>query len=91
MAFGDSCSKEAMQKYAQSVRPEAAYLPDNVPFVAEINGLEGGTEEVKRIMFEASYMVRLAQSSAMACCKLFSNSTALSIRTVAADQGDHWS
>eukprot|EP00892_Ulva_mutabilis_P009832 jgi/Ulvmu1/7220/UM035_0006.1 len=57
MAFGDSCSKDAMQKYSQSVRPEAAYLPDNVPFVAEINGLDGGAEEVKRIMFEASYMV----------------------------------
>lgn len=40
MAFRDSCSKAAMDKYAQSVRPEAAYLPDNVPFVAEINGLQ---------------------------------------------------
>ena len=40
MAFRESCSKAAMDKYAQSVRPEAAYLPDNVPFVAEINGLE---------------------------------------------------
>ena len=40
MAFRDACSKAAMHKYAQSVRPEAAYLPDNVPFVAEINGLQ---------------------------------------------------
>lgn len=40
MAFRESCSKAAMDKYAQSVRPEAAYLPDNVPFVADINGLK---------------------------------------------------
>lgn len=46
-----------MQKYSQSVRPEAAYLPDNVPFVAEINGLEGGAEAVQDIVFAASYMV----------------------------------
>ena len=64
MAFADSCSRDAMQKYSQSVRSEAAYLPDNVPFVAEINGLEGGAEEVKRIMFEASYMVRCFLESA---------------------------
>lgn len=64
MAFEESCSKDAMQKYSQSVRPEAAYLPDNVPFVAEINGLEGGADEVRRIMFEASYMVCASLASA---------------------------
>lgn len=40
MAFQESYSRAAMDKYSQSVRPEAAYLPDNVPFVAEINGLQ---------------------------------------------------
>lgn len=64
MAFQESYSKDAMQKYSQSVRPEAAYLPDNVPFVAAINGLEGGADEVKRIMFEASYMVCASLASA---------------------------
>jgi allophanate hydrolase subunit 1 len=56
MAFSESKSKDAMSKYAQSVRPEAAYLPDNVPFVAEINGLSGA-DAVRHIMYEASYMV----------------------------------
>ena len=57
MAFGEARSKEAMARYAASVRPQAAYLPDNVPFVAETNGLAGGVAELKRIMFKASYMV----------------------------------
>lgn len=56
MAFAESKSKDAMAKYAQSVRPEATYLPDNVPFVAENNGLSG-VEELKKIVFDASYLV----------------------------------
>jgi hypothetical protein len=56
MAFRESKSQEAMAKYKASVRPEAAYLPDNVPFVAENNGLSG-PEAVRTIIFEASYMV----------------------------------
>jgi urea carboxylase len=57
MAFRERWSQEAMAKYKASVRPEATYLPDNVPYVAEINALEGGIDELKKIMFEASYMV----------------------------------
>ena len=56
MAFRESKSKDAMAKYKSSVRPEAAYLPDNVPFVAKNNGL-AGVDELQKIMFEASYMV----------------------------------
>jgi allophanate hydrolase subunit 1 len=57
MAFRERWSQEAMAKYKASVRPDAAYLPDNAPFVAEINALAGGIEELKKIMFDASYMV----------------------------------
>ena len=56
LAFRESKSKDAMARYQASVRPEATYLPDNVPFVARNNGLEG-VEELKNIMFDASYMV----------------------------------
>jgi urea carboxylase len=56
MAFRESKSKEAMEKYKNSVRPEAVYLPDNVPFVANNNGLEG-VDALKKIVFEARYMV----------------------------------
>lgn len=56
LAFRESKSRDAMARYKSSVRPEAAYLPDNVPFVARNNGLDG-VEELKKIMFEASYMV----------------------------------
>ena len=57
MAFRESKSKDAMQRYASSVRPEAVYLPDNVPFVAANNGLGGGVDALKKIVFDASYMV----------------------------------
>lgn len=57
MAFRESKSKDAMERYRNSVRPEAVYLPDNVPFVAANNGLEGGVDALKRIVFDASYMV----------------------------------
>lgn len=72
MAFAESCSRDAMQNHSRSVRPEAAYLPDNVPFVCEINALEGGAEEIKRIMFEPSYMVCCFLASALMLNRLHS-------------------
>ena len=55
MAFHERWTREAMDKYAKSVRPEAAYLPDNVKFLAENNGMD--VESVRDIVFKASYMV----------------------------------
>jgi urea carboxylase len=40
----------------QSVRADAPWCPSNIEFIRRINGLES-TDEVRRIVFEASYMV----------------------------------
>lgn len=40
LAFHERWTRQAIDKYIQSVRAEAPYLPDNVEFVARCNGLE---------------------------------------------------
>jgi urea carboxylase len=40
----------------QSVRPDAPWCPSNIEFIRRINGLDS-IEDVKRIVFEASYLV----------------------------------
>ncbi|KAK9817750.1 hypothetical protein WJX72_001615 [[Myrmecia] bisecta] len=57
MAFNERWTNAAVQKYMKSSRAEAPYLPSNVDFVAANNGLEGGADDVRRIVFDASYMV----------------------------------
>ncbi len=56
LAFEDSSVLEAVQKYMQSVRKTAPYLPSNVEFMRRINGLDS-VEQVRDIIFQASYMV----------------------------------
>ncbi|EFJ41655.1 hypothetical protein VOLCADRAFT_98356 [Volvox carteri f. nagariensis] len=57
MAFDERWTKEAIAKYMKSVRPSAPYLPDNIAYIAENNGLAGGKEEVRDKVFSASYLV----------------------------------
>ena len=57
MAFNESQTHAAIQKYSRSVRPEAPYLPSNVDFVAANNGIKNGAKGVSDILFKASYMV----------------------------------
>lgn len=57
LAFNDSQTQAAIQKYKRSVRPEAPYLPSNVDFVAANNGLKRGADDVADVVFSASYMV----------------------------------
>lgn len=56
MAFDERWSRDALERYAKSVRPEAPYLPSNVDYVAANNGL-ASAEDVRRVVFEASYLV----------------------------------
>ncbi|MBV8651004.1 MAG: carboxyltransferase domain-containing protein, partial [Alphaproteobacteria bacterium] len=46
----------AIEKYQQSVRKDAPWCPSNIEFIRRINGL-GSVDEVKRIVFDASYLV----------------------------------
>jgi len=56
ISWNDDACRQAIEKYMQSVRHNAPWCPDNIEFIRRINGLES-VEEVKRIVFEASYLV----------------------------------
>jgi urea carboxylase len=57
MAFDDKWTQGAIDKYMKSVRSEAPYLPSNIDFIALNNGLPGGRDAVREVVFSASYMV----------------------------------
>lgn len=56
LAFEDSATLEAVDRYRQSVRQSAPWLPNNVDFIQRINGLPDRSD-VRDIIFNASYMV----------------------------------
>ncbi len=56
LSWDDPATREAIEKYMQSVRPDAPWCPSNIEFIRRINGLDS-IEDVKRIVFDASYLV----------------------------------
>jgi len=56
LAFEDSATLDAVQRYRETVKPEAPWLPNNVDFIQRINGLDA-REDVANAVFDASYMV----------------------------------
>lgn len=56
MAFEDSATLDAVDKYRQSVRDTAPWLPNNVDFMQRINGLDS-REQVREVLYQARYMV----------------------------------
>lgn len=56
LSWDDAATRLAIEKYMQSVRQDAPWCPSNIEFIRRINGLES-IEEVKRIVFEANYLV----------------------------------
>lgn len=56
LAFEDSATLAAVERYQQTVREEAPWLPNNVDFIQRTNGLRS-RDEVKQILFDASYLV----------------------------------
>lgn len=56
LSWEDESTLEAIRRYEQSVRSDAPWCPSNIEFIRRINGLES-VEEVKRIVFDASYLV----------------------------------
>ncbi len=56
LSWDDSATRLAIEKYMQSVRPDAPWCPSNIEFIRRINGLDS-IEDVKRIVFDASYLV----------------------------------
>jgi len=56
LAFEDSATLGAINRYAETVRSAAPWLPSNIDFIQRINGL-ASREEVRDIVFSASYLV----------------------------------
>lgn len=56
LSWNDPQVRLAMTKYQELVRADAPWCPDNIEFIRRINGLDS-QEEVKRIVFDASYLV----------------------------------
>jgi urea carboxylase len=56
LSWDDPATRLAIEKYMQSVRPDAPWCPSNIEFIRRINGL-ADEEAVRRIVFDASYMV----------------------------------
>jgi urea carboxylase len=56
LSWNDTVVQQAIDKYAQSVRPDAPWCPSNIEFIRRINGLDS-IEDVKRTIFGASYLV----------------------------------
>jgi len=56
MAFEDSATLAAVDRYRETVRAQAPWLPNNVDFIQRINGLSDRSQ-VEQIVYDASYMV----------------------------------
>jgi urea carboxylase len=56
LCWDDPATRLAIEKYMQSVRPDAPWCPSNIEFIRRINGLEAEAD-VKRIVFDATYLV----------------------------------
>ncbi len=56
LAFDASTTKAAIDKYQQSVRTTAPWLPSNIEFMRRINGLDS-EQQVRDSIYQASYFV----------------------------------
>jgi urea carboxylase len=56
LAWNDSQTRLAIEKYQTTVRPDAPWCPSNIEFIRRINGLDD-VSDVYNIVFNASYMV----------------------------------
>jgi urea carboxylase len=56
LAWDDPATRLAIEKYMQSVRPDAPWCPSNIEFIRRINGLPD-LQAVYDIVFAASYLV----------------------------------
>jgi len=56
LSWDDPSTRVAIDKYMQTVRPDAPWCPSNIEFIRRINGLDS-IDEVQRTVFEASYLV----------------------------------
>ena len=74
LSWDDAATQLAIEKYVQSVRPDAPWAPSNIEFIRRINGLES-VDDVR-----ASSSMRAISCSASATCTSARRSRRRSIR-----------
>ncbi|CUM66186.1 uncharacterized protein PRCAT00003844001 [Priceomyces carsonii] len=55
MAFEDKKTLDAVKRYQETIRSDAPWLPNNVDFIANINGIE--RDDVKNMVYSARFLV----------------------------------
>ncbi|ODV70023.1 hypothetical protein HYPBUDRAFT_178118 [Hyphopichia burtonii NRRL Y-1933] len=55
MAFEDKRTLDAVKRYQETIRSDAPWLPNNVDFIANINGI--GRNDVKDMLYSARFLV----------------------------------
>lgn len=56
MAFEDEKTLSAVERYKETIRSEAPWLPNNVDFIRDVNGLSD-RNDVRNIVYSARFMV----------------------------------
>jgi urea carboxylase len=56
LAWNDTQTQLAIERYMQTVRRDAPWCPSNLEFIRRINGLDS-IDDVRRIVFDATYLV----------------------------------
>ncbi|OXR49164.1 urea carboxylase [Pusillimonas sp. T2] len=56
VAWEDTATLDAVQRYQETVKPDAPWLPNNVDFIQRINGLKD-RDDVRKIFFDTRYLV----------------------------------
>jgi urea carboxylase len=56
IALNDIWTKEALQRYMRTIRNEAVYLPSNIDYLAKNNGIEGGADQVLKLLVQSDWV-----------------------------------
>ncbi|KDQ58291.1 hypothetical protein JAAARDRAFT_193705 [Jaapia argillacea MUCL 33604] len=57
IVLDDRWNREAVQRYMRSIRDKAVYLPSNIEYLANNNGLDGGAEEALKLLISSDWLV----------------------------------
>ncbi|TFY78522.1 hypothetical protein EWM64_g5490 [Hericium alpestre] len=57
IVLDDRWNREALQRYMNSIRSKAVYLPSNIEYLANNNGLDGGADEALKLLLSSDWIV----------------------------------
>ncbi|KAH8094908.1 allophanate hydrolase subunit 2-domain-containing protein [Cristinia sonorae] len=57
IVLDDKWNREALKQYMRSIRDKAVYLPSNIEYLANNNGVEGGAKEALRLLVASPWIV----------------------------------